>query len=415
MTPIHWHRIFSSTGRNLFGPSAGRRSVVLACALLLGACVEDDPRYPAYYSYAVDVKVDGQPIRIERVIKCTGTLVTDWSVSPGTKTGATYNNPPLIGAYVPGTRQAVYAPVVNACLWVAPSNPDSVDPAPFTPENTYLPPDSKLPVLWVSDDETFDQMEYYVSARALSGQDSHVEFIKVYPPEISDEAAFVASEKRAETESPDLTPFFFPRDKKYARGTKLYNERFGENYRGLVVPFCFAAWRIPRAEWSLVPGLAAWVAELQDDGRAYVIDSELWGLFNATIPINQKRSIAPVEGPDVDIETTFSRLTSYDAIDPVISSDVGKFVDFSRQGFFGCNYDVIHPKRVDIALTRSVDRTTKPTASYPVELKDNQLYAELNPIGSLVYVRQLDEFIVYFDLVVGRSTIDEPVVKGWKE
>lgn len=254
------------------------RSLTALASLLLAACVQDDPRYPVYYSTRVDVKVNGAPVTIERVIKCTGTLITGSTHAPSVTTGGTYANPPLMGAYVNGTREAVYTPVVHACRWASSTAEEREGDAkrlhrsfdrPFTDQHDYLPPDAMLPVLWVNDDQTLDQMEYYVSKRTLSGIDSHVEFIKAHPPVKVDRQAFEASESRAETESPDLTPFIFPRDQGAARELKLYKDRFNNAGRGhLVYSVCHAAWRIPRAEWSKIEGLEEWVAGLPEDGRA---------------------------------------------------------------------------------------------------------------------------------------------------
>ncbi|WP_428526262.1 hypothetical protein [Roseibium sp.] len=271
------------------------RSVFLTLlAGLLAACVQDDPRYPVYYSYRVDVKVDGVPVTIERVIKCTGTLVTGSTVAPSVTSGGTYTNPSLMGAYVGGTREAVYTPVVHACRWASSTAEEREEDAkklrrsldrPFTDQHDSLPPDSILPVLWINDDQTLDQMEYYVSKRTLSGVDSHVEFVKAYPPVKVDVKAFRESEKRAETESPDLTPFIFPRDQNAAQKLQLYKDRFGNpNHGHEVHAVCFAAWRIARAEWSMVDGLEDWVADLPTDGRAYTNSSELSLRFWELIP-----------------------------------------------------------------------------------------------------------------------------------
>jgi hypothetical protein len=403
-------------------------AVMLVGSLLLAACVEDDPRYPVYYHYRVDVKVDGAPVSIERVIKCTGTLVTDWEVSPGTKTGADYANPPVIGAYVPGTSQAVYTPVPNACLWAS-ATPEQIEAdkkqvhrflvSPLTPENKYLPPDSKLPVLWASDDKTFDRMEYYVSKRALSGQDSHVEFIKAFPPEIVDEAAFEASEKRAETESPDLTPFIFPRDQKAARELQIYKERFGlSNPTSWIVAFCHGAWRIPRNEWSEVPGLTEWVAVLPKESVGYYLPSNLRVKFSETIAGSGARngpSLMPI-GTVTDRARKFSgRFATYEGIHPVIPTDQGEYVDLSVTGFFGCNYDVLNTSSSHSHWGReTVLKDLKPNSGYSVRLQGSKLWASL-PDGAPMYVPALDEIIVFRTLKVGSTPIDEPVVKGWKE
>ncbi|MBD8890438.1 hypothetical protein [Roseibium litorale] len=395
---------------------------ILACALLLAACERNDPRYPVFYSYRVDVKVDGVPVTIERVIKCTGTLVTDWMVSPGTTTGGDYANPPVIGAKVPGTKSAVYTPVIHACRWAS-ASPSEIEEdkkkvhrflaQPFTEEHSKLKPDSKMPVLWVNDAETFDRMEYYVSETGLSGKQGHVEFIKVYPPVKVDRRAFRASEKRAGTESPDLTPFIFPRDNDYAYGTTLYKER-GMRPGIRIVSVCYGAWRFPKSEWSKVPGLEEWVATLPKNGRAYLISDELWPNFTQTFQHEGWRSdpsLVPVGYMPKGEGEKVGRFATYDTIHPVFSTDEGSYVDLNESGSFGCIYEPMYPNRWQI----NVDRSTKPTASYPMKLEANRLWADFRPADNPVYVAELDEFIVFTSLSAGPNVLDEPVVKGWKE
>lgn len=395
---------------------------LLLAALLLAACEWNDPRYPVYYNYRVDVKVDGVPVTIERVIKCTGTLVTDWFVSPGTTTGADYRNPPVIGAKVPGSKAAVYTPVIHDCLRVA-AGKDEIEEdknrvhrflaQPFTEEHRKLKPEAKMPVVWVNDAETFDRMEFYVSEKGLSGNHGHVEFIKAYPPVKVDRRAFRASEKRAETDSPDLTPFFFPRDNNYAHGTEIYKQRrFGNGNRVMAV--CYGSWRIPRSEWSQVPGLEEWVAALPKDGRAYLISYELWPAFTETLQPKGWRidpSLVPVGFIPQKRRDKVGRFATYDTIHPVISTDNGSYVDLDETGSFGCIYEPLYPNRRQI----NVDRSTKPTASYPLKLEANRLWADFRPTENPVYVPELDEFIVFTSLSAGPSKVDEPVVKGWKE
>ncbi|WP_428526260.1 hypothetical protein [Roseibium sp.] len=98
----------------------------------------------------------------------------------------------------------------------------------------------------------------------------------------------------------------------------------------------------------------------------------------------------------------------------MISTDKGRYVDLDRSGSFGCNYSVLFPDRKQIERQMSVDRSSSPSASYPIRFEQNRLFAQFTPTLSPVYVRELDEFIVFMSLSVAGS-IDEPVVKGWKE
>ncbi|WP_109314841.1 hypothetical protein [Pseudovibrio ascidiaceicola] len=400
---------------------------IIACFLLLASCVRDDPRYPAYYRYAVDVKVDGQPVRIERVIKCTGTLVSGGTNAPGVTTGGTYANPPIMGAYVPGTKQAVYTRVTPACRWASATQEEreadrrknyrSLDTA-FTKQHRTLQPNSILPVLWVNNDETLDQIEYYVSKRALSGQHSHVEFVKAHPPEITDETAFLASEERAETESPDLTPFLFPRDQNKADEFQLYKDRFGGPEHGFrIVSICHGAWRIPRAEWSLVPGMTEWVASLPKDSVGYKLPSDLWLKFQDFVPGGGARnsfSLTPINRIS-EREREFSgRFATLDAIHPVIPTEQGAYVDLNRAGFFACNYDVLHPNREPRWGGEGYMRDFSPNGGFVVRFEDHKLWAMFAP-NTPVFVPLLDDFFVFREASLGGRSIDEPVVKGWKE
>lgn len=389
--------------------------------LTLSGCVESDPRYPAYYRYIVDLKVDGKPVRVERVIKCTGTLVTGSSYAPGVKTGRTYLSPPIVGAYVPGSDEAVYVPVISACRWASATSEEREEDAknqarvldpPFTDQNEYLPPSSMLPVLWVSDDQTFDKMEYYVSGRALSGIDSRVEFLRAYPPEIVGEVEFKSSEKRAVAASPDLTPFFRPEDRRLAEETSLYKKRFRKQFSGVVYPECFAAWRVPRSEWSQVPGLEEWVASLPSDGRAYRIAVPNWGAFTDMLDgIRDTPGLVPVEPePGVGID----RFETFDAINPAISTDQGTYVDLQRQGFMGCEFLLIQPNRVEANEPFKIDHSSEPTPSFRYEIAGERLYARFLPTYAPVYVRELDEFLVFQNKIIS-ATSGDPVAKGWKE
>jgi len=387
----------------------------------LAGCVESDPRYPTFYRYVVDLKVDGKPVQIDRVIKCTGTLVTGSSYAPGVKTGKTFINPPIVGAYVPGTGEAVYTPVVSACRWASATPEEREEESkklkrvldrPFTDQSEYLPPSSILPVLWVSDDQTFDQMEYYVSARTLSGAGSRVQFLKVYPPEIVGEAEFEASEKRAEAASPDLTPFFRPEDIRQAQETSLYKARFQSHVGGAVFPECFAAWRVPRSEWSQVPGLEGWVTNLPSDGRAFRIDVPFWGAFTDMLNgINNSPGDVPVER---ETSAGIDRFETFDAINPVISTDEGTYVDLQRQGFMGCEFRLIQPNRIEAEEPFKIDHSSEPTPSFRYELVGERLYARFLPSNAPIYVPELDEFVVFKSKAI-KATSGEPVAKGWKE
>lgn len=427
MKPFRYRTPEKSSRRTGFMVNLRSLTALLLGSLLVAACVEDDPRYPVYYRFMVDVKVDGQPVRIERVIKCTGTLVTRSTYAPSVTGGGTYRNPQIMGAFVPGTREAVYTPVVHACRWASATPEERANDAAkvhrsldraFTEADEYLPPDAVLPVLWVSDDKTLDQMEYYVSEQALAGFQSHVEFVKAHPPEIVDEAAFEASEIRAETESPDLTPFIFPRDQGAAKDLQLYKDRFGAPRHGFrVVTICHAAWRIPRSEWSKVPGLEDWAASLPQDQVGYRLPSDLWKKFSQTIPGSGARNdvtLVPIKRVTELKQERSGRFATFDQIHPVILTDDGSYVDLSRTGYFGCNYDVLNPSRKIRLGGENFLKNVPPNGGYSFDLQGDRLEAAFQT-QTPVFVPELDSFFVFRELSVSSLSIDEPVVKGWKE
>ena len=123
----------------------------------------------------------------------------------------------------------------------------------------------------------------------------------------------------------------------------------------------------------------------------------------------------PVGYAPADEVAKVGRFATYDTIHPVISTDDGSYVDLDETGSYGCIYEAMYQNRLQIGKERGVDRGTKPTASYPVKREGDRLWAEFRPTESPVYVAELDEFIVFMNLLAGPSTLDEPVVKGWKE
>ena len=412
----------------------GTRALVLVfLALGLSACVSEDPAYPAYYRYAVDVKVDGKPVTIERVIKCTGTLVKNPLYAPGTTQGADYMSPPVIGAKVPGSTAAVYVPVVFACRWAALDDEgrtwkgkkvaDWEAATPFTEDHLTLKPDSKLPILWVEDTETFANVEYHISARALSGENGRIEFVRAHPPERVDEAAFEASERRARLESPDLTPFFFPEDSEIIHETQIYRDRFGpwEGRRGRprIGTYCLAAWVIPREEWTRVPGVEQWVASLRPkDDTAYGLSFDLAETFDEILPAFRGRSgrrlfpIGYVSGRDRE---EAGRFAFFDTVHPVIHTPEGLYVDLDRSGLAGCNYDALNMEsRHSVWGNANYLRDVGPNDASVVRLDGVRLWAAL-PVYSLFYLAKLDAFVVFGSISTGVSTSGEPVEQGWKE
>ncbi len=409
--------------------------VAVFLALGLAACVSENPAYPAYYRYAVDVKVDGKPVTIERVVKCTGEFITGSTVAPSTTFSRTYISPPVIGAKVPGSTAAVYVPVVSACFWAALDDEGrtwegkTVDAweaaAPFTEGHRTLKPGSKLPILWVEDAERFANIEYYISERALSGMHGRIEFVRAHPPEKVDEAAFEASERRARLESPDLTPFFFPEDSKVIHDTQIYRDRFGPwvGRRGKprIGTYCLAAWVIPREEWTRVPGVEQWVENLSvEENTAYRLSDDLNDAFRELLPTSRRgrgsgQSLFPIGYVSDRDREEVGRFAFFDTVHPVIHTPEGLYIDLERSGLAGCNYEALHPERRHWVWAKANNLSNAaPNGATVVRLDGAQLWVAIRTLQRF-FIADIDAFIVFRAVSTGVSTSGEPVEQGWRE
>ena len=311
----------------------------LAAVLLGAACTQDDPRFPAYFRYAADVKVDGVPVTIERVVKCTGTRSWGTSAAPGRWTGQSYVNPPAIGAKVPGGDAAVYVRVPLACAWAASPEAAQQRPPPLVPGDI-------VPVLWTDNWQRLEQIEYYSTRPSLAGQDSHVEFVRVQPLERADKKAFEMSEVRAARESPDLRPVARVRakghDEPISAPSWLDPDRPKTPAPGMT---CFAALSLDRDNWDQWPALKPWVDSLPDDGRFYEVRPALGdiatslnfeGGFFAAQSLNRISLSAEVTSG----EGARRALQLYNSMHPIVPSRGGAYIDKSRQGISSCSFNL---------------------------------------------------------------------------
>lgn len=406
---------------------------VVFLALGLAACVSENPAYPAYYRFAVDVKVDGKPVTIERVIKCTGEFVTGSTVAPSATFSRTYISPPVIGAKVPDSAAAVYVPVISACFWAALDDEGrtwegkTVDhwkaATPFTEAHRTLKPDSRLPILWVEDAERFANIEYHISERALSGRHGRIEFVRAHPPEKVDEAAFKASERRARLESPDLTPFFFPEDGKVIHDTQIYRDRFGPwvgRYGGpRIGTYCLAAWVIPREEWTRVPGVEQWVENLSvEENTAYRLSFDLAETFDEILPAFRGRSgqsLYPIGYVSDRDREDVGRFAFFDTVHPVVHTPEGVYVDLERSGLAGCNYEALNMDSRHAAWAKANYLSgVAPNDASIMHLDGTRLRGSIYTRYPY-YLRELDAFVLFTTISTGRSKSGEPVEQGWKE
>jgi hypothetical protein len=372
----------------------------LAAVLLGAACTQDDPRYPAYFRYVVDVKVDGVPVTIERVVKCTGTRSWNTSAAPGRWTGQSYVNPPVIGAKVPGSDAAVYVRVPSACSWAASPETAQQRPPPLVPGDI-------VPVLWTDNWQRLEQIEYYSTRPSLAGEDSHVEFVRIQPMTRTDKKAFKASEKRAATESPDLRPVARVRakghDKPISAPSWLDPDRPKTPAPGMT---CFAVLSLDRSKWDQWPTLEPWVDSLPNDGRFYEVRPALGdiatslnveGGFFAAQSLNRTSLSEEVTSE----EGARRALQLYNSMHPIAPSRGGAYIDKSRQGISSCSFNLWY-----------YDRSYEHHARQPiVERKDREnikIYSDAK-IFTLMIAPDRESVLLIFQLGPIYSSMDEPV------
>lgn len=377
----------------------------LAALLLAAACSQNDPRYPVYFRYAVDVKVDGVPVTIERVVKCTGTRSWNTSADPGGWSGQVYANPPVIGAKVPGSDAAVYVQTPDACRWAAEYEGHSW-------KNPPLKPGDLVPVLWTDNWRQLEQIEYYLTRSSLAGQDSHVEFVRIQPMTRTDKKAFKASEKRAATESPDLRPFASVKAKGVeSRVTDTERTRSDRPEEPARKTMCQSALVLGRGDWGRWPELAPWVEGLPDDDRFHpikpVFGNVAWDVYRnggfseakslitsgALLKREQTRSITNVAR---NLATQMRPLS----FDPS-----GVFIDNKRKGLMSCVFEAWHPERTYFSA-RDKKRNTLPKNTddkiYISDDYDHRGMSVMKKEGAIFY-------ILLFNPFLGQPKSNEPV------
>ncbi len=378
-----------------------RRTVAalsLAALLLAAAC--DDPRFPAYFRYAVDVKVDGVPVTIERVVKCTGTRSWSTSANPGGWTHHSYVNPPVLGAKVPGSDAAVYVRVPLACAWAASPEGAQQRPPPLVPSDI-------VPVLWTDNWQRLEQIEYYSTRPSLAGQDSHVEFVRVQPLERADKKAFELSEVRAARESPDLRPVARVRakghDEPISAPSWLDPDRPKTPAPGMT---CFAALSLDRGNWDQWPTLEPWVDSLPNDGRFYEVRSALGDIatslnFEGGFFAAQSLNRTSLRAESTSEEGVRRALQLYNSMHPIVPSRGGAYIDKSRQGISSCSFNLWH-----------YDRSYEHHVKQPVGERKNRKKIEIHSDAkrfALMIAPDRESVMLIFQLGPIYSTMDEPV------
>jgi len=200
--------------------------------------------YPTHFRYTVDLKVDGSPLTLSRVIKCTGEIFRGVGGPPNSRA---FRNPPIIAAYI-GDNQAVYAGVPNNCNWAA-ERPNGID---YTErKGAYVPV-----IIHAPDTTSFIGMEAYVSKRHLASDDSFIQFIDIKAERVGEDE-FIKSEESAKG-SPDLKSFAFTYF--VCEAPKSAKRRASDYYGALV---------FPRETWAAYPEIVNWVESLPTGSGAY--------------------------------------------------------------------------------------------------------------------------------------------------
>lgn len=339
-------------------PPRTAAALSLSAMLLGAACTQDDPRFPAYFRYAVDVRVDGVPVTIERVVKCTGTRSWNTSANPGGWTHHIYVNPPAIGQIVRGSDAAVYVRVPSACGWAAEFSGESWREPPLQPGDV-------VPVLWTSNWRRLEQIEYYPTLTSLSGKDSHVVFVGLQPITRTDRRAFEASEARAAKESPDLRVLTNLEAK--GRSAGITNPRWVSNSSPPVgtrpTIGCHAVLSLKREDWGPWPELKRWVESLPDDGKFYDVRSALNDTATSLLSQSAFSAVPKVESYPLLItepsrERDAKAIEMLNSMHPIFPSPDGAYIDNTKSGIAGCSFDIWHyPSSYAASIRRNGSRS----------------------------------------------------------
>ena len=341
----------------LAAPPRTVAALSLAAVLLGAACTQDDPRFPAYFRYAVDVKVDGVPVTIERVVKCTGTRSWNTSANPGGWTHHSYVNPPAIGQVVRGSDAAVYVRVPSACEWAAEFQGRHSREPPLQPGDV-------VPVLWTNNWRRLEQIEYYTTPTSLSGKDSHVVFVGLQPITRTGRRAFEASEARAAHESPDLRALVNVEAKGSSAGiappgwVTTLSPPVGT--RGTIG--CHGVLSLKREDWGSWPELKRWIESLPDDGKFYDVRSALNDtatslLRESAFSAFPKILSYPFVNKGLDPEQYAKAIEMLSSLHPIFPSPDGAYIDNTKSGIAGCSYDIWHyPSSYASSIRKNGDR-----------------------------------------------------------
>ncbi|MEP3276723.1 MAG: hypothetical protein ABJN26_24805 [Stappiaceae bacterium] len=376
-------------------------TALISVLVLLGltACEKKDDRFPAYYRYKLEVKVDGVPVTLDRVIKCTGTLKKD-AGNPSTWGGKNYSNPPMIGAKVPGSSAAVFAPTPYACGWAAEFGGKQWQEPPVKPGDI-------LPIVWVKDADTFSEIEYYVSRSSLARDQGHVEFLKLSPLERVSEVEFNHSEKQAAGRGLNIGPFLRPTE-------KLRKELADEPTSWNSIR-CSAAWRVDRQEWTRVPGLTAWAEGRERNGLAHRIPDEFRARFLDIAPFRRGTSAAnkfnPIKQPTRRNKEEFGSFATFDAIYPVLFTAQGPNVDLKRPGVGGCLNILLFESRNLNQQPGYSAKFTPERSLAPYKLTDDKLSIALFD-SEAFYVPDLESFLIFVHLPSPSYDLDDLIFTG---
>ena len=334
--------------------------------------------FPAYARFTVDVLFDGKPVRLSRVVVCEQQKLDSHFGPPA----AVYRNPTTVSAWV-GEHEALFAEVVLDCYWAA-GRPDR------PPTKEVLGEDFRPLIYHVMDTRTFEDVEAYVSRKALEPGASRITFVGLDIAKAS-EAEFLESE---------ADPRGWPDTRPFAGIAGDRGKGLDAGPIGLVV--CRTALIVPGQILPAIPEFDNWAASLEPgaaSGKAFKLPEPISAsirratferIFNFSIDIGgmNPKFMREHDRPKTELSRIFS---TFDEMHPAeIGHDGIVTVDMTRKGIASC-YQRPRGKAVSgkaLAAHKTYDNQIQ-YEDY-VTYKSDSIEFQIGALTSIYYVKELD-------------------------
>jgi hypothetical protein len=332
----------------------------------------------------VNLAIDGEPVRLSRVILCTAKTAHPFGEAAGLRTFA---SPGAIGGWTV-EKSAIYANAPDVCLWAAGRTSKPLDP-------DYIPIIVREPSRGGAD------MDMYVSRRLVESGEYGVQFISNSAQKASAED-FKASEESAAS-GPDLTALISA----YQSCPPATDRR--PIYAANDWPIVSHAFFVERDIWSQIPAAVEWVSKIPADVEALDVPEDIYKAIVAGSSFAEYRRemISLYYGGGLPQYNPVRRFSS-DWIHPAYVRAGFLEIDLQRRGLFGARRgtpDVV--RNAGLLNGRGIT-----TDRFEASVENGKL--RINETGQFVYVAKMAAFLTTRTdaMLFGGDTFNIPVAGG---